>query len=458
MSETWHLVVHVLAGHHDGSAVLVAADGALPSTRTTAGGGERLTNAARGAARRVAGLDGPLLQLYGADDAPGDDGAVALLAVLDAPAPEWTPPGGARWAPLGTLPRNVPPALRPRVSELLEEWGDQRPVAALRASWARPGWYDRACAWITQRLTEAGRPPTGPIEQFTHWELSAVMRVETGGGRAWFKAVFPWFGHEPAVTALLSREQPGSVAPVIALDQTEGWLLLDDVGSEVVADHEEADAAAIQRLVQCQRRFVGRHDELRAVGCRERPFRALAAHLATVLADPVTREWIELSDRRVAELTTWVDAAAREVEGLGFPDTLVHGDFHPENVALAPGGPMIFDWSDAAIAHPLVDAMTWSTWLDSAPERGDRAWRCMTDAWSDECPAAAVEAHRRLLAGLAAGYHTVSYGEIVARLEPPCRADLASGLRQYFAVLDAAVPRSDDDPAAPAHSTTRRAT
>jgi aminoglycoside phosphotransferase (APT) family kinase protein len=36
-------------------------------------------------------------------------------------------------------------------------------------------------------------------------------------------------------------------------------------------------------------------------------------------------------------------------------DKLLHGDFHPDNIMLTADGPMIIDWIDAAIGHPLAD-------------------------------------------------------------------------------------------------------
>jgi thiamine kinase-like enzyme len=41
-------------------------------------------------------------------------------------------------------------------------------------------------------------------------------------------------------------------------------------------------------------------------------------------------------------------------------DRLLHLDFHPENVILAPGGPVVIDWDNAAVGDPRADlAMTW---------------------------------------------------------------------------------------------------
>jgi len=34
---------------------------------------------------------------------------------------------------------------------------------------------------------------------------------------------------------------------------------------------------------------------------------------------------------------------------------LLHGDFHPDNILLTANGPVIIDWIDAALGHPLAD-------------------------------------------------------------------------------------------------------
>ena len=328
-----------------------------------------------------------------------------------------------------------------RVDGWRAEWRGQHPPDPLRAPWARPGWYQRIADWVSGRLEELGRPPTGAIEQRRHWSISALLRTETATGRVWAKAVFPGFAHEPGVTAFLHEAAPGAVAPVLAVDDDEGWLLLDDIGAAVVAERPEADEDAIRRLVALQRTFLGRTDELAAAGFVPRPFSALPAQLTASLGDASLRRWLDLEPARVAAVVAWIEAAVGEVTDLGLEDTLVHGDFHPENVVVHDGRAVLFDWSDAAVAHPLVDAMTWSTWLDDDPARGERAWDVFLDAWSDVVPAERLRAARPTLVGLTAAYHTVSYVGILRAIEPALRDELGGGLEAYGHALDAAIPR-----------------
>jgi Ser/Thr protein kinase RdoA (MazF antagonist) len=36
-------------------------------------------------------------------------------------------------------------------------------------------------------------------------------------------------------------------------------------------------------------------------------------------------------------------------------ERVCHGDFHPDNVLLGEGGPVIIDWGPASAGHPLAD-------------------------------------------------------------------------------------------------------
>lgn len=62
--------------------------------------------------------------------------------------------------------------------------------------------------------------------------------------------------------------------------------------------------------------------------------------------------------RRVQQLTE----AEREegcalARSLPSGAALLHGDLHPGNVLMSPSGPVVIDWFDAAIGHPLADVV-----------------------------------------------------------------------------------------------------
>ena len=265
------------------------------------------------------------------------------------------------------------------------------------------------------------------------------MRVDTPDGRCWFKAVFPHFRHEPMMTAFLDREMPGSIAPIIAVDADEGWLLLDEVGPDTLASNPFAHRPAIEHLVAMQRAFGGRTDELVAAGFRRRELSELPNLLAAALASPAVSPWIDLSPDRIGRLVDWLTEAVAEIDALGVPDTLVHGDFNPGNIAIHQGHPVLFDWSDAAVSHPLVDVVTWASWFRDDVERVDELWTMFLQAWTGVIPATRFDALRPTFEAVAGAYHTVSYAGILAALEPSRRSEHADSVTGFFALLDGAV-------------------
>jgi aminoglycoside phosphotransferase (APT) family kinase protein len=144
----------------------------------------------------------------------------------------------------------------------------------------------------------------------------------------------------------------------------------------------------------------------------------------------------ERHERAVA--ATW--QAIDRVTGLGFPTTVVHGDFHPGNAALVDGRAVIIDWSDAAIGNPLVDLVTWVSWSAAQPDDERVATDAWVDAWSGVTDSATIRDRIDDILVAGAAYQIVSYEGIVAALEPATRytmADGASGfLRRLEEILD----------------------
>ena len=66
----------------------------------------------------------------------------------------------------------------------------------------------------------------------------------------------------------------------------------------------------------------------------------------------------DVRERWLATAPTLVESC-RRLDEIGPGPTLVHGDFHPWNVAFGPATTRVFDWTDAAVSHPFVDLATY---------------------------------------------------------------------------------------------------
>jgi hypothetical protein len=436
-------IVRLVVPGRSPRSIIVDGDGNVPTTPLTIEPGDTTVGAVTRTVLPSLGFDGHVVDFYidqSQSYAAGD--VVPAYVELAEPDSGWTAPDGWHEVDVTSATLEVEPELAPRLAEWVDDRLGRGARDPLRAPWTRPGWYERACAWIEGALAEAQLPPPTQIAQHRHWGISAVMRVETGEGRYWFKALFDHFRHEPSVTAFIAELSPGATARVVASEPVEGWMLLENLPGDVIPD-EHGHRAAFEHLVQLQSIARGREQDLLAAGCARRSLIEIPGELANVLDDPMLGEWLSVDSARAARIVDWLVDAVAQVEQLGLPDVLVHGDFHPGNVRLVGDRPervVIFDWSDAAIAKPFVDVITWATWLPHDPSARDALWESFAEVWAGVLPPATWLELRPTLEGITGAYHVVSYAGIVRNLDRLRRPEHAGGLAEFFKFLDAAVP------------------
>lgn len=439
------LRTHLLVPRGDGHSVLTV-DGTLPVLDLAIGREETVVVALRRQLAADWSLDGVVLETHlrpldasvHTADAPvhaGDeDDAYVALGVLEPPEPSWTPPAGIRW---DSPPATLPDFVGARASTWLAELTGTAEPDPLRPPWSRSGWQRRAEAWIRDSLDAIDRPAAGPAEVRRLWGISALERVPTAdGGTAWFKAVFAPFRHEVAVTRLLASAVPDAVPRVLASDDERGWLLLDDVPGGPLgweASQETAEAA-IRKLVEIQAAMRGREAEILATGAPHRPLAKLADDVERAMADPAEVEGPEVDRAELHAVLEWIGRQAAWLAGTGVPETLIHGDFHVWNALAAADSPVLIDWSDAAISHPLLEIGPWFG-HPGAPGDADHYWHAWLDALSAIGPVEEVRGRRDTVFGLAAAYQLVSYAGIVRNLEPATRHQLSDGVRDFWSLL-----------------------
>ena len=94
----------------------------------------------------------------------------------------------------------------------------------------------------------------------------------------------------------------------------------------------------------------------------------------TMLDDMTARPWTMTASARtlaaLMERLGQVPTPAHDLPLVGDgADTLVHLDLHPDNVMLTAGGPVVIDWSNAALGVPGLDAAnTWLTLTAGQPD------------------------------------------------------------------------------------------
>lgn len=177
---------------------------------------------------------------------------------------------------------------------------------------------------------------------------------------------------------------PGAVAKVPLPETPEGWIRFEAIYTEAVAGCGVAVPQVLGievidgREVSIFERVDGPtmwdallHDPTSA---RVLGQQLAALHAALLAVTPP----ITLPSQR-ARITTKIAEAARLIDpqiarfSARIPATsgrvvLCHGDFHPKNIILAAGGPVIIDWFDASRGDALADMARTSILMRGNPE------------------------------------------------------------------------------------------
>lgn len=246
--------------------------------------------------------------------------------------------------------------------------------ARVTPAWTRPGWYAEAVPWIDEHLAAAGTPRTGVLAQVRSWGLSNVLRCPTAKGDVYFKAIahsttvrpmsddaLPLlFAHEPKVLRHLADERPGLVPDPLAIDESRAWMLLPDLGPMLASQPEvEVWIQAIRDHARLQRSYADQPDKLLAFSCVDRRLAVLDAELDRLFGPNPATERLEPAERAaLPKRADQLREASTELASIGVPETLLHGDLHPRNLAVRDGRVLAFDWTDAALAHPFLDLVT----------------------------------------------------------------------------------------------------
>jgi hypothetical protein len=317
-------------------------------------------------------------------------------------------------------------------------WCSGRPDPPLeqRHLWHRPGWFGRMLDTIDRVLPGAGLTRTGVPVQTRHTSVTAMLRIPTDRYPVWLKFVAPIFDVERSLVTWLGTVLPGQVPEIVA--HGPGWWISAPFPAPVPAPR----ADFLAEIVRLQMATAGRLDELRGLGCPDRPVDGLVAELERAADHPtlLDRDHQKMLRASLRPL----DKVSAAVAALTIPSTLVHGDLTPDNLRWTGRDWFLYDWTDGCVSHPFVDL---ELALDAGPaqQRTARA-RAYASAWAGL--GLAAQAHRALPYApvIGAAHQVATYHWILDSIQAPGgdasgRAQLRYLLRHWTRRLAAALDR-----------------
>lgn len=248
----------------------------------------------------------------------------------------------------------------------------------IQLPWKQADWFARVTAWIEQQLAQRSTCLTAPIELLHQRPWSSFARVPTDQGLLYFKAPAPMFTFEVPLMQWLAHWRPDCNVPVVAIEETEGWILSADAGTTL----RQLDRSPTQVPHWCK--VLPLYSELQiaaaeqvptllAMGVPDRRLAVLPDQYANLLeATAALRIGLELglTAEEYERLRAGQADFAEQCEALAayqLPQTLTHEEIHENNVLLGDSGYVFTDWSDCSISHPfftmLVTLRATAYWL-----------------------------------------------------------------------------------------------
>ncbi|MET1007463.1 MAG: aminoglycoside phosphotransferase family protein [Propionibacteriaceae bacterium] len=316
-----------------------------------------------------------------------------------------------------------PPEVVAALALAMDEVSGRAPAPAYRPDWYRLGWRDEVDQWVDDRLAELGRTRTGPSTVLKLWSLSAVLRIPCGSSAVYVKATCDWFRAEPRITQALAGFAGPHLPTVLAVDVTRAWMLMEPLPGVDDSNPPSLAVPAARVLAELQQASIAHTADLVAAGCPDRGLAATLAALHEVITESVELRLLEPEQRAAARrMETWLAAQVTELYGCGLPITISHGDLHLGNIAYDGTDLAIFDWTDACLTHPFLDAA--HLVQSHGVERPDQVWATFAESWLQVCPEADVGRARELAPLVNQVFQTISYEGIFRHREPAAQWEM----------------------------------
>jgi hypothetical protein len=283
--------------------------------------------------------------------------------VLEPRDPVWQPPADLRWVSGDRMQTVIDSMSECRVVRDALQAATAYNNGALRGPFARVGWIDELMSWAQAKISSRKLSLTGRFRQLNASPFFSLIKLETTGPALWFKAVGEPNLHEYSITLGLAQEYPRYLPEIIAAKpEWNGWLMFEVEGERIGKSLELKQWLRVaETLARLQLGYLGKDRRLLEIGCKDRRIAAIIRRIDPFLdcMDRLMQEQPSEPPRRLhrlelQEIGGTLKDAFRCMEQAGIPDSLIHGDFNPENVLINSSNCVFLDWAEGSVGPPFL--------------------------------------------------------------------------------------------------------
>ena len=290
------------------------------------------------------------------------EGSDFAVFVFESQAAECSEPDGTSWVRAQDL--SSIPFAREDHRVFLQAWFVSSPKSSTMP-WAAAGGYDEALTWMYRTLEEQGIQPRGTTAQVKNAYVSSVFRCPTSHGDVYLKALPPLFIREGEIVAKLAEWGIAELPELLATDTCRGYLLMRDMSGFDLSEFLSLDllTAAVQRFAEFQvssSNLVDVENPWPFYDMRIPVMSEGIEHIVDEIPDLLADSSYRFRDdeiRRLRERLPYWKALCGELQDLGLPYALDHGDLRPGNIRVLEDRLIFYDWAWSAVTHPFLSVV-----------------------------------------------------------------------------------------------------
>jgi hypothetical protein len=227
---------------------------------------------------------------------------------------------------------------------------------------SRFGWIEEARNWVSTEAATELTQFNGDLKQLNAAANFALVRfAKESAPPIWFKAVRDLSAPEYRITSTLAKLFPEYLPPLVASREDWSAWWMEDAGDSLDdARSAELFGHAALRLAELQKASIHHIPALLKSGCGDQRISVLRARIPQMMdfiEDAMARQQSSFSSKlgreRLREVRPVLEDTCFNLEALGIPDALIHGDINLGNI-LVGHGCVFTDWAQASIGNPFV--------------------------------------------------------------------------------------------------------